>query len=100
MTGAATVISLVGKLWDAEGRRIEFGAFDATGRVGARLVEMVQCSVSLPEGVGIALPLPQDELAGSIGSSREACRRRSARRARPARSGPGGCRWRSAISTR
>jgi CRP-like cAMP-binding protein len=65
--------TLVGKLRDADRKRIEFGAFDTTGRVAARLVEMAErFGQPSPEGVKIALPFSQDELAGWIGSSREA----------------------------
>lgn len=61
------------KLRDADRKRIEFGAFDTTGRVAARLVELAErFGRPTAEGIHIALPLSQDELAGWIGSSREA----------------------------
>jgi CRP-like cAMP-binding protein len=65
--------TLAGRLRDADRRRIEFGAHDTTGRVAARLVELVErFGQQTPDGVRIALPLTQDELAGWIGASREA----------------------------
>jgi CRP-like cAMP-binding protein len=64
---------LAGRLRDADRKRIEFGAFDTTGRVAARLVELAErFGTQTPEGVRIGLPLSQDELAGWTGSSREA----------------------------
>jgi CRP-like cAMP-binding protein len=65
--------TLAGKLRDADRKRLEFGAYDTAGRVAARLVELAQrYGVATDEGVRIALPLSQDELASWIGSSREA----------------------------
>jgi CRP-like cAMP-binding protein len=65
--------TLVGKLRDADRKRIEFGAYDTTGRVAARLLEMAErFGQPTADGVKIALPFSQDELAGWIGSSREA----------------------------
>jgi CRP/FNR family cyclic AMP-dependent transcriptional regulator len=64
---------LVVRLRDADRKRIEFGAFDTTGRVAARLVELAErFGTQTPEGLRIGLPLSQDELAGWAGSSREA----------------------------
>ena len=61
------------RLRDADRKRIEFGAYDTTGRVAARLVELAErFGTASPEGVRIELPLSQDELAGWTGSSREA----------------------------
>jgi CRP/FNR family transcriptional regulator, cyclic AMP receptor protein len=61
------------RLRDADRKRIEFGAFDTTGRVAARLVELAErFGTPTPEGLRIGLPLSQDELAGWTGSSREA----------------------------
>jgi CRP/FNR family cyclic AMP-dependent transcriptional regulator len=61
------------RLRDADRKRIEFGTHDTTGRVAARLVEMAErYGRRTPEGIRIALPLSQDELAGWIGASREA----------------------------
>jgi CRP/FNR family transcriptional regulator, cyclic AMP receptor protein len=65
--------TLAGKLRDADRKRIEFGAYDTTGRVAARLVELVQrYGEPTPDGLRIAMPLSQDELASWIGASREA----------------------------
>ncbi|HLL67648.1 MAG TPA: Crp/Fnr family transcriptional regulator [Micromonosporaceae bacterium] len=64
---------LAEKLRDADRKRIEFGAYDTTGRVAARLVELAsRFGEATPEGLRIAMPLSQDELAGWTGSSREA----------------------------
>lgn len=65
--------TLVSRLNDADRKRIEFGAHDTTGRVAARLVEMVErFGEPTADGVKIALPFTQDELAGWTGASREA----------------------------
>jgi len=65
--------TLVSRLNDADRKRIEFGAHDTTGRVAARLVEMVErFGEPTEDGVKIALPFTQDELAGWTGASREA----------------------------
>ncbi|MFI5955286.1 Crp/Fnr family transcriptional regulator [Cryptosporangium sp. NPDC051539] len=62
-----------GRLRDADRKRIEFGAHDTLGRVAARLVELAdRFGQPTEEGIRIALPLSQDELAGWIGASREA----------------------------
>jgi CRP/FNR family transcriptional regulator, cyclic AMP receptor protein len=64
---------LATRLRDADRKRIEFGAYDTTGRVAARLVELAErFGTPVPEGLRIELPLSQDELAGWTGSSREA----------------------------
>ena len=64
---------LTRRLRDADRKRIEFGAFDTTGRVAARLVELAdRFGVPTDEGLRINLPLSQDELAGWTGASREA----------------------------
>lgn len=63
------------KLRDADRKRIEFGAQDTTGRVAARLVELAErfgAKGSAPGEIRIELRLSQDELAGWVGSSREA----------------------------
>jgi len=65
--------TIVGRLRDADRKRIEFGAHDTTGRVAARLIEMAErFGQTTEEGVKIALPFSQDELAGWTGASREA----------------------------
>lgn len=64
---------LTGRLRDADRKRIEFGAYDTTGRVAARLVELAErFGERIPDGLRIGLPLSQDELAGWTGASREA----------------------------
>jgi CRP-like cAMP-binding protein len=64
---------LTRRLRDADRKRIEFGAYDTTGRVAARLVELAErFGETTEEGLRISLPLSQDELAGWTGASREA----------------------------
>jgi CRP-like cAMP-binding protein len=64
---------IVGRLRDSDRKRVEFGAFDTTGRVAARLVELAErFGQPTDDGVRIGLPLSQDELAGWTGASREA----------------------------
>ncbi|MFI6299218.1 Crp/Fnr family transcriptional regulator [Nonomuraea sp. NPDC050790] len=61
------------KLRDADRKRIEYGAFDTTGRVATRLIELAErYGEKTNSGVRVALPLSQDELAGWTGASREA----------------------------
>ena len=64
---------LTRRLRDADRKRVEFGAYDTVGRVASRLVELSQrFGQPTGQGVRIALPLTQEELAGWVGSSREA----------------------------
>jgi CRP/FNR family cyclic AMP-dependent transcriptional regulator len=64
------------RLRDADRKRYEFGAYDTTGRVAARLVELAERFGSpVAEGLRIHMPLSQDELAAWTGSSREAVAR-------------------------
>jgi len=64
---------LIGRLRDSDRKRIEYGAFDTTGRVATRLVELAErYGERTVNGVRVALPLSQDELAGWTGASREA----------------------------
>jgi CRP-like cAMP-binding protein len=64
---------VTGKLRDADRKRIEYGAYDTTGRVATRLLELAdRYGEQTGAGVRVALPLSQDELAGWTGSSREA----------------------------
>ncbi len=64
---------VVSRLRDADRKRVEFGAQDTTGRVAARLVELAErFGQPAGDGVQIAMPLSQDELASWTGSSREA----------------------------
>ncbi|GAA4571996.1 Crp/Fnr family transcriptional regulator [Planotetraspora kaengkrachanensis] len=64
---------IVGRLRDADRKRVEYGAYDTTVRVATRLVELAE-RYGEPEGGGVrvALPLSQDELAAWTGASREA----------------------------
>ena len=65
--------ALIGRLRDADRKRIEFGAYDTTGRVAARLVELAErFGEPTEDGLRIGLPFSQDELAGWTGASREA----------------------------
>ncbi|GAA1835077.1 Crp/Fnr family transcriptional regulator [Luedemannella flava] len=65
---------LSARLRDADRKRVEFGAYDTLGRVAARLVELAERFgvTTGDDGLRIALPLSQDELAGWTGASREA----------------------------
>ncbi len=65
---------LTRRLRDADRKRIEFGAYDTVGRVALRLLELAErFGEAMPEaGVRISLSLSQEELAGWVGSSREA----------------------------
>ncbi|GAA4101809.1 Crp/Fnr family transcriptional regulator [Nonomuraea soli] len=64
---------VVGRLRDSDRKRIEYGAFDTTGRVATRLIELAErYGEKTNGGVRVALPLSQDELAGWTGASREA----------------------------
>ncbi|HUR04654.1 MAG TPA: Crp/Fnr family transcriptional regulator [Nonomuraea sp.] len=71
---AVLLMQLVtGRLRDADRKRIEYGAFDTTGRVATRLIELAErYGEKTSSGVRVALPLSQDELAGWTGASREA----------------------------
>jgi CRP/FNR family cyclic AMP-dependent transcriptional regulator len=71
---AVLLLQLVtGRLRDADRKRIEYGAFDTTGRVATRLIELAErYGEKTNSGVRVALPLSQDELAGWTGASREA----------------------------
>ncbi|TDE24040.1 Crp/Fnr family transcriptional regulator [Nonomuraea mesophila] len=61
------------RLRDSDRKRIEYGAFDTTGRVATRLLELAdRYGEQTAGGLRVALPLSQDELAGWTGSSREA----------------------------
>ncbi|NUW43958.1 Crp/Fnr family transcriptional regulator [Nonomuraea rhodomycinica] len=64
---------ITGRLRDADRKRVEYGAFDTTGRVATRLLELAdRYGEKTNGGVRVALPLSQDELAGWTGASREA----------------------------
>lgn len=64
---------LVGRIREADRKRIEFGSFDTTGRVARRLVELAEEYGTTDEAdLRIDVGLSQEELAGWTGSSREA----------------------------
>ncbi|BBH68270.1 transcriptional regulator [Actinoplanes sp. OR16] len=68
----ALVRLIVGRLRDADRKRIEFGTYDSLGRVALRLAELAERFGQTAErGVRITLPLTQEELAAWTGSSRE-----------------------------
>lgn len=68
--------TVIGRLRDADRKRVEFGAHDALGRVAQRLVELAdRYGRAAGNGIRIDLPLTQEELAGFTGSSREAVSR-------------------------
>lgn len=61
------------RLRDADRKRVEFGALDTPSRLALRLLELSRrYGQSTGDGTDLALPLTQDELAGWVGSSREA----------------------------
>jgi CRP-like cAMP-binding protein len=63
---------LVGRLREADRKRVEFGSADTVGRVAARLLELAErYGKRTPEGVRIDMPITQEELASWVGSSRE-----------------------------
>ena len=73
--GLALVLlrSIVGRLRDADRKRAEFTALDVVGRVAHRLVELAErYGEPTDDGILIDLPISQRELAGWVGSSREA----------------------------
>lgn len=64
---------VVGRLRDADRKRVEFGAYDTTARVARRLLELRdRYGAEVAGGVAIDLPITQEELAGWTGASREA----------------------------
>ena len=69
----ALLRSMVGRLRDADRKRAEFTALDVVGRVAHRLVELAErYGKPTDDGIMIDLPISQRELAGWVGSSREA----------------------------
>lgn len=64
---------LVGRLRDADHTRADYTALDVVGRTARRLVELAERYGREVDGeVVIDLPISQRELAGWVGSSREA----------------------------
>lgn len=70
---AALMRSLIERFRDADRRLVEFAAAQTLGRISARLVELVdRFGEPTDDGIEIALPISQEELAGWTASSREA----------------------------
>lgn len=68
--------TVVGRLRDADRKRAEFGAADATRRVARRLVELAErYGEDDGDAVIISLAITQEDLAGWTGASREAVSR-------------------------
>lgn len=68
----ALVAMLSRRLRDSDRRLVQFATSDTLGRVAARLVELCdEHGTATDEGVHIALPLTQEDLAGWTGSSLE-----------------------------
>lgn len=64
---------VIARLRDADHKRAEFATLDVAGRVAQRLVELAGTyGEPAPDGIRIDLVLSQRELAGWVGSSREA----------------------------
>ena len=65
--------SVIGRLRDADRKRLEFASLDSTGRLARRLVELAErYGEAEGDGVRITLPITQQELAGWVSTSREA----------------------------
>ncbi len=71
---ALLLVELVGrKLRDADRKRVEFASYDTIARMALLLLELSDTyGEQSDDGVRIGLPLTQQELAGWVGSSREA----------------------------
>jgi CRP-like cAMP-binding protein len=75
---AAVVLlrTLTRRLRDASRTQMEFGSYDTVARVARRLDELAtEHGEPTADGVRIALPLTQEELAGWVGASRESVAR-------------------------
>jgi CRP/FNR family transcriptional regulator, cyclic AMP receptor protein len=68
------IMKMLCERWrDADRKRVEFGMLDTTDRVAQRLVELAdRYGVVERDAIRISVPLTQEELAGWVGSSREA----------------------------
>jgi CRP-like cAMP-binding protein len=63
---------LAASLREADGRRAEYGASNGDSRLATLLLELVERhGIPAPEGMLIDLPLTQQDLAASVGVSRE-----------------------------
>ncbi|MBT8226721.1 MAG: Crp/Fnr family transcriptional regulator [Dactylosporangium sp.] len=74
----AMLSGMVHRLRESDRRRLEFGAYDVTGRLARLLLELAERH-GRPTGNGrwttITVALSQRELAGAVGASREAVAR-------------------------
>jgi CRP-like cAMP-binding protein len=72
----ALLRTLTRRLRESSRAQMEFGSYDTIARVARRLDELVaEHGEQTSEGVRIALPLTQEELAGWVGASRESVAR-------------------------
>jgi CRP/FNR family transcriptional regulator, cyclic AMP receptor protein len=72
----ALLRTLTRRLRESSRAQMEFGSYDTVARVARRLDELVLShGETTPDGVRIALPLTQEELAGWVGASRESVAR-------------------------
>ncbi|MBW4705072.1 MULTISPECIES: Crp/Fnr family transcriptional regulator [unclassified Micromonospora] len=63
---------LASSLREADGRRVEYGSSNGDHRLVVLLVELLdRHGVPTPEGIALDLPLTQQDLAASVGVSRE-----------------------------
>ena len=70
------VRGLIGRLRDADRRRVEFGSFDTLHRVARLLAELAEATGRpAADGVELGIPLSQEELAGMVSASRESVTR-------------------------
>ena len=68
--------AIIRRLTDADRRRIEYGSYDARGRVARVLVEIAEKhGRPRDHGIEIGLALSQEELAGLVAASRESVAR-------------------------
>jgi CRP/FNR family transcriptional regulator, cyclic AMP receptor protein len=68
--------TIIRRLSDADRRRIEYGSYDARGRIARVLVEIAEQHGKPGEaGIEIGLALSQEELAGLVAASRESVAR-------------------------
>jgi CRP/FNR family transcriptional regulator, cyclic AMP receptor protein len=64
---------IIARLREADRQQFEFAAYQTTGRVARRLVELAErFGEPCDEGIRISLRISQEELAGWAGASREA----------------------------
>lgn len=65
--------TLSARLREGVSRLLELSAYDTTGRLAARLLELAEAhGEPSAAGIRITLPITQEELAASVGASREA----------------------------